>query len=80
MAFLAVDWSDVIVRAAKTFVQAAAAFASTALATGEIVYGVGESLGLSVLAAGISAAWNGVLAPAIKAVWAEIDALVNRHG
>ena len=76
-AFTVVDWKDVLVRSVKTFAQAYAAFVATALASGGLVYGVHESLWLSALAAGIAAVWNGVLAPAFRAVWHVIDDFIG---
>ncbi len=67
-----VDWKDVLVRAAKTFVQAAVPILLSALSNVELTEGreaakaVLVSAGLSAAAAGISAAWNiiaGVLSP-----------------
>ena len=71
--FGVVNWKDVLIRSLKTFVQAALAFASTALSTGNIVHGISQTLVLSALAAGIAAVWNGVLSPALKAVHEKAD-------
>lgn len=71
--FGVVNWKDVLIRSLKTFVQAALAFASTALSTGNIVHGISQTLVLSALAAGIAAVWNGVLSPAMKAVHEKAD-------
>ena len=71
--FSVVNWKDVLIRSLKTFVQAALAFASTALSTGNIVHGISQTLVLSALAAGIAAVWNGVLSPALKAVHEKAD-------
>ena len=71
--FGVVNWKDVLIRSLKTFVQAALAFASTALSTGNIVHGISQTLVLSALAAGIAAVWNGVLSPALKAIHEKAD-------
>ena len=71
--FGVVNWKDVLIRSLKTFVQAALAFASTVLSTGNIVHGISQTLVLSALAAGIAAVWNGVLSPALKAVHEKAD-------
>lgn len=71
--FGVVNWKDVLIRSLKTFVQAALAFASTTLSTGNIVHGISQTLVLSALAAGIAAVWNGVLSPALKAVHEKAD-------
>ena len=62
-----------LIRSLKTFVQAALAFASTALSTGNIVHGISQTLVLSALAVGIAAVWNDVLSPALKAVHEKAD-------
>ena len=71
--FGVVNWKDVLIRSLKTFVQAALAFASTALSTGNIVHGISQTLVLSARAAGIAAVWNGVRSPALKAVHEKAD-------
>lgn len=59
-----IDFKDVFIRAAKTFVQAAVPILLAALGTVDISEGkeaakaVLVSAGLSACAAGISAAWN----------------------
>ena len=68
-----VDWKDVGVRAGKTFLQAAVAYLIAALGNADIFGGnVGKAfwvgLLMSTLAAGASAAWNGVIKPAL-ATW-----------
>lgn len=64
-----VNWKDVAVRAVKTFVEAAVAFAGAELA-GMDLFAIDKSMwaavGLSAAAAGISAIWNGMIEPAIK--------------
>lgn len=67
-----VDWHDVFVRAGKTFIQAAVAYILAALGNADIFGAdVGKAfwIGLlvSTLSAGASAAWNGVLKPALVA-------------
>ncbi len=66
-----VNWKDVIVRAAKTFLQTAASYLITNLAGVDFFEGnVSETfwigLALSAGAAGLSAVWNGVVAPIIR--------------
>ena len=64
-----VNWKDVAVRAAKTFVEAAVAFVGAELAGVDIFAvdkGMWLALGVSAAAAGISAVWNGLVEPAIK--------------
>ena len=68
-----VDWKDVGVRAGKTFLQAAVAYLIAALGNADIFGGnAGKAfwvgLLMSTLAAGASAAWNGVIKPAL-ATW-----------
>ena len=67
-----VNWKDVGVRAGKTFLQAAVAYMIAALGNADIFGGnAGKAfwvgLLMSTLAAGASAAWNGVLKPALTA-------------
>lgn len=67
-----VDWKDVGVRAGKTFLQAAVAYLIVALGNADIFGGnAGKAfwvgLLMSTLAAGASAAWNGVVKPALLA-------------
>ena len=71
--FGVVDWKDVLIRSLKTFAQAALAYVSTILATGSVVNGVGKTLWVSAVAAGISAAWNGVLSPVFKVINQKAD-------
>ena len=63
-----VNWKDVAVRAAKTFVEAAVAFVGAELA-GVDIFAIDKSMwcavGISAVAAGISAVWNGLIEPAI---------------
>lgn len=66
-----VDWKDVIIRAVKTFVQTAASYLITNLAGvdffgGDMKETFWLGLALSAGAAGVSAVWNGVLAPIIQ--------------
>ena len=61
-----VDWKDVAIRAAKTFVQAFVGSLMTLLATGGTFENVLTQTALiAALSAGLSAAWNGVLNPAL---------------
>jgi hypothetical protein len=67
-----VDWRDVAVRAGKTFLQAAVAYLLAALGNADIFGGDATKtfwvgLLMSTLAAGASAAWNGVIKPALVA-------------
>lgn len=62
------DWKDVIIRAIKTFVQTACSYIIANLAGVNFFEGqTGETfwigLALSAGAAGLSAVWNGILAP-----------------
>jgi len=63
-----VDWKDVGIRAAKTFLEAAAAFLMAEIAGAEL-FSIGRqmwcALGISAIAAGVSAVWNGVIEPLI---------------
>ena len=64
-----IDWKDVAVRAAKTFAEAAVAFAGAELAgvsLFDVDKGMWLAVGISAAAAGISAVWNGLIEPAIK--------------
>ena len=70
MELLAIDWADVIVRAAKTFAQIAITYALTAL-TGvnfskELSGTFWIGFILSAGSAGVSAAWNSVLMPVLS--------------
>ena len=66
-----VDWKDVGIRAAKTFLEAAAAFLIAEI-TGTELFSIGGqmwgAIGLSAVAAGVSAVWNGVIEPLIAPV------------
>jgi hypothetical protein len=67
-----VNWRDVAIRAGKTFIQAAIAYLIAALGNADIFGGnAGKAfwvgLLMSTLAAGASAAWNGVVKPALAA-------------
>lgn len=65
-----VNWKDVFDRAFKTFIQAALSYLITALAgvnfcDGSTTEAFWIGLGISALAAGLSAMWNGVIQPLI---------------
>lgn len=65
-----VNWRDVAIRAGKTFLQAAVAYLIAALGNADIFGGnLGKTfwvgLLVSTLSAGASAAWNGVIKPAL---------------
>lgn len=65
-----VDKKDVFERAVKTFIQAALSYLITALAGANFFDGNKTEtfwigLGISALAAGLSAMWNGVIEPLI---------------
>lgn len=63
-----IDWKDVAMRAVKTFLQAAAAFAMAEISGAELfaidarMWG---AIGVSAVAAGLSAVWNGVMEPMV---------------
>lgn len=63
-----VDWQDVGIRAAKTFLEATAAFLMAEIAGTEL-FSMGRqmwcAIGISAIAAGVSAVWNGVIEPLI---------------
>lgn len=65
-----VDWGDVFIRALKTFAQVAVTYAFTALAgvdfSEEISGTFWLGFALSAGSAGVSAAWNSVLIPALN--------------
>jgi len=63
-----IDWKDVGVRAVKTFLEAAAAFVMAEISGAELFAIDGQmwgAIGISALAAGLSAVWNGVIEPMI---------------
>lgn len=65
---MAIDWKDVGIRALKTFLETAffyliAAFGELNPFRGEVDEMAWFGLFLSAGAAGVSAAWNGVIAP-----------------
>ena len=70
-----IDWKDVIIRALKTFAQTAISYLMAALNGVDFFGGdLGKTfwtgLALSTGAAGLSAAWNGVLQPLLtKGAW-----------
>lgn len=57
-----IDWKDVLIRAVKTFVQAACSATVILLSKGT-EDAITVSAIISVAAAGVSAVWNGVVAP-----------------
>lgn len=62
-----IDWKDVGVRAAKTFVQAACAATVTLLGSGQEGGEVFTMTAIiSILAAGVSAVWNAVISPILE--------------
>ena len=64
-----IDWKDVLVRALKTFAEAVIAFLGAELAGVDIFHAdksVWCALGISAAAAGVSAAWNAMIEPAVK--------------
>ncbi len=66
-----IDWKDVATRALKTFVQSAGAYLIASLSGvdffgGDMTATFWLGLALSAGAAGLSAVWNGVLAPIFK--------------
>lgn len=65
-----INWKDVAVRAIKTFAEAAIAFATTEMAGVDLFateQGFWPALAISAGAAGVSAVWNGLIEPVIKA-------------
>lgn len=64
-----INWKDVAIRAMKTFVQAFIATAGAELA-GIDLFAADRSMlcavAVSAAAAGISAVWNGMIAPVVK--------------
>jgi len=66
---MSVDWKDVAIRAVKTFAEAAIAFAGAELAGMDLFVmdkSIWCAMGISAVAAGISAVWNGMIEPALK--------------
>ena len=64
-----VNWKDVMIRAIKTFVEAFIACAGAELAGMDLFAidkGMWCAVGISAAAAGISAVWNGMIAPVVK--------------
>ena len=64
-----VNWKDVAVRAAKTFIEAFVAFEGAELAGMDLFAidkGMWAAVGVSAVAAGISAVWNGMIEPVVK--------------
>lgn len=69
MTFQNVDWKDVWERAYKTFIQAAIPYLLAAVGGVNFAEGIGGTvligIAISACAAGVSAVWNGVLAPIV---------------
>lgn len=64
-----VNWKDVAIRAVKTFVEAAVACVSMELAGMDLFAidkGMWAAVGVSAVAAGISAVWNGMIEPVVN--------------
>lgn len=65
-----IDWKDVSIRALKTFAQTAVSYLITNLAGVDFFGNLSDTfwvgLALSAGAAGLSAAWNGIIVPLIK--------------
>lgn len=63
------NWKDVAVRAVKTFIEAFVAFVGAELAGMDLFAidkGMWAAVGVSAVAAGISAVWNGMIEPVVK--------------
>ena len=64
-----IDWKDVAIRAGKTFVEAFIACIGAEL-SGMDVFAMDKKVwaaaGISAMAAGLSAVWNGMIEPAIR--------------
>ena len=64
-----INWKDVAVRAIKTFAEAFIACIGAEL-SGMDIFAIDKKMwavaGISALAAGISAVWNGIVEPALK--------------
>lgn len=64
-----IDWKDVLIRSAKTFVEAFLTFVSAEMA-GVDVFAVDKSawfaVGVSAAIAGVCAVWNGIFQPLVK--------------
>lgn len=64
-----VNWKDVLIRSVKTFAETAMAFLLAELAGVELFSTGAEvwiSVGLSAVAAGVAAVWNGVVEPLLQ--------------
>ena len=64
-----VNWKDVAIRAMKTFIEAFVAFVGAELAGMDLFAidkGMWAAVGVSAVAAGISAVWNGMIEPVVK--------------
>ena len=64
-----IDWKDVLIRAIKTFMEAAVAFLGAELAGVDIFHADKSmwcAMGISAAAAGIAAVWNAMIEPAVK--------------
>ena len=64
---MTIDWKDVGIRALKTFIQAACGSIVTLLANGGDSV-VTDAAVISVVAAGVSAVWNGVVNPLLNSL------------
>ena len=66
---MTINWKDVAVRALKTFAEAFIACIGAELA-GMDLFAIDKKVwaaaGISAVAAGISAVWNGMIEPALK--------------
>lgn len=64
-----IDWKDVLVRSAKTFVETAIACVMTSFTEINLFdtdAGVWLAIGLSAASAGCAAVWNGIIQPIVK--------------
>lgn len=64
-----IDWKDVIIRSAKTFVETAVACLLTSFTEINLFdtdTGVWIAIGLSAASAGCAAVWNGIIHPIVK--------------
>ena len=64
-----IDWKDVAIRAGKTFLEAFIACVSAELAGTDVFVidkKVWAAAGISAMAAGLSAVWNGMIETALR--------------